>query len=462
MSKGHTIPLLHLAHLLLRRSIVITVFTTPANYPFIADFLSNTTASIIVLPFPQNNPEIPSGVESTDKLSSMSLFHLFSLATKHMQPDFERKLETLRSSVNFIAFDGFLWWVAESAMKFGIPKLLFLGSNNYSSCLLKAVLEDGLLSRPELDNDELMTVRQFPWIKVNRNDFDPLFTGAELKGPPLEHLSKVNIAHSLCDGFITNSFYQLESILVDYWNTRNKQKSWCVGPLCLAKKLQKIERDEPFYKKPSWIRWLDLKLNEGSSVLYAAFGSQAEISQEQLNEIANGLEESKVNFLWVIRKKESELGEGFLERVKERGIIVRDWVDQMEILMHKSVKGFLSHCGWNSVLESLCAGVPILAWPMMAEQHLNARMVVEEIKVGLRVETCNGSVRGFVKKEGLTKMVKELMEGEKGAEVREKMKEVSNMANKAMEEGTGSSWRTLDNLIEEICSSKQDSQIVIN
>ncbi|MQK22673.1 hypothetical protein EI013_30365, partial [Escherichia coli] len=93
----------------------------------------------------------------------------------------------------------------------------------------------------------------------------------------------------------------------------------------------------------------------------------AEMSHEQLEEIATGLEESMVNFLWVIRKDEWGLPDGFEEKVKSRGIVVREWVDQREILMHESVEGFLSHCGWNSVLESICAGVPILAWPMMAE-----------------------------------------------------------------------------------------------
>ena len=185
-----------------------------------------------------------------------------------------------------------------------------------------------------------------------------------------------------------------------------------------------------------------------------AFGSQAEVSPEQIKEIAMALEESNVNFLWVIRKKESELPDiGFENRVKNRGLVVRDWVDQREILMHESVQGFLSHSGWNSVLESICAGVPILAWPMMAEQPLNAKMVVEEIKVGLRVETCDGSVKGFVKWEGLKKMVIALMEGDEGKDVRKKTKAVAGTAKKAVHEG-GSSWFSLDSLINEICQGQ--------
>ncbi|KAK1568462.1 hypothetical protein Q3G72_024841 [Acer saccharum] len=444
MSKGHTIPLLHLAHLLLRLPrVAVTVFTTPANRPFISNFLVNTSASIIDLPFPENVAGIPPGIESTDKLPSISLYVPLARATKLMQPDFERAVQDM-PLVSFLVSDGFLWWTLESATKFGFPRFVFYGMNNYSSCVSRSVrVNHTLLDGPNSD-DELITVTGFPWIKVTRNDFDPVFTDAEPKGPPFELFMDQVIATSNSYGMIVNSFYELEPVFVEHRNREAKPKAWCVGPLCLA--------DPPRIQlqKPKWIQWLDRKLEQGSSVLYVAFGTQADISPEQLKEISSGLEESNVNFLWVIRNKESELGDGFEERVKDRGIVVREWVDQREILLHQSIQGFLSHCGWNSVMESICAGVPILAWPMMADQPLNARMVVEEIKVGVRVETCNGSVRGFVKKEGLAKMVKVLMEGDKGKEVRKKVKQYAEMSKKAMEENTGSSWRSLDMLMSEI------------
>ncbi|TXG54637.1 hypothetical protein EZV62_019893 [Acer yangbiense] len=412
MSKGHTIPLLHLAHLLLRLPrVAVTVFTTPANRPFISNFLVNTTASIVNLTFPENVPGIPPGIESTDKLPSISLYVPLARATKLMQTDFERAVQDM-PRVSFLVSDGFLWWTLESATKFGFPRFVFYGMNNYSSCVSRSVgVNRTLLAGPKSD-DELITVTGFPWIKVTRNDFDPVFTDAEPKGPPFELFIDQVTAASNSYGMIVNSFYELEPVFVEHLNREAKPKAY--------------------------------------SVLYVAFGTQADISPEQLKEISSGLEESNVNFLWVIRNKESELGDGFEERVKDRGIIVREWVEQREILLHQSIQGFLSHCGWNSVMESICAGVPILAWPMMADQPLNARMVVEEIKVGVRVETCNGSVKGFVKKEGLEKMVKELMEGDKGEEVRKKVKEYAEMANKAMEENTGSSWRSLDMLMSEI------------
>ncbi|KAH7850587.1 hypothetical protein Vadar_000240 [Vaccinium darrowii] len=451
MSKGHTIPLLHLARLLLHRNITVTVFTTPANRPFISDSLSDTDASIVELPFPQNIDGVPAGVESTDKLPSMSLFVPFATATKLMQPDFEESLETL-PYITCIVSDGFLGWTLKSANRFGIPRLVFYGMNNYTKAVVGVVMKNGLVSGPELD-DEPFAVTDFPWIKLTRNDFEEPFNLREPKGPHMDFVMEQIDATSRSYGLLTNSFYELEALYVNYCNRESQPKSWCIGPLCLAE----VTKTEPCpYQKSNWLQWLDQKLAEGSSVLYVAFGSQAEISSSQLREIAVGLEESKVNFLWVTRKSESELGNGFKESVKERGLVVREWVDQMAILRHESVQGFLSHCGWNSVLESVCAKVPILAWPMMAEQHLNARMVVEEIKVGLRVETSNGSVRGFVKSEGLKKTARELMEGEMGIEVRKNVKEFGEAAKKAVEEG-GSSWHTLNKLIDELQAPRNGS-----
>ncbi|XP_050380028.1 UDP-glycosyltransferase 90A1-like [Argentina anserina] len=450
MSKGHTIPLLHLCRLLLARNLDVTVFTTPANRPFIDQFLCSTTASVVDIPFPQNiHPEIPAGVESTDKLSSVTerLFNPFALATKHMQDDFEKALSSL-PRVSFMVSDSFLWWTLDSATKFGFPRLAFYGFNNYAGCVSRAAAVDHLLQGVESDN-ELITLPRFPWIKVTKQDFDSSFTNPSPEGSEFFMTMIVAVMNSF--GLVTNSFYELEPAFVDYWNTECGPKSWNVGPLCQLK-----AKPEHRHPKPVWIEWLDKKKIEGSRVLYVAFGTQAVISSEQVQEIAKALEKSELNFLWVIRKKESFStwwDSEFEERVKGRGMVVSEWVDQTEILNHESVDGFLSHCGWNSAMEAICAGVPILAWAMMAEQPLNARMVAEEIKVGLRVETCDGSVRGFVKAEGLEKMVKKLMEEEEGEVVRKTVKEFSEAARRAVEEG-GSSWQTLQSLIDEACSKE--------
>lgn len=201
--------------------------------------------------------------------------------------------------------------------------------------------------------------------------------------------------------------------------------------------------------KSVWMKWLDEKRDKGCYVLYVAFGSQAEISREQVEEIASGLEESKVNFLWVV--KGNEIGKGFEERVGERGMVVKDeWVDQRKILEHESVRGFLSHCGWNSLMESICAEVPILAFPVAAELPLNAMLVVEELRVAERVVAASD---GAVRRGEVAEKVKELMEGEKGKELRRNVEVYGKKAKKALEEGVGSSWKNLKNLINEFCNN---------
>ncbi|PIN01678.1 UDP-glucuronosyl and UDP-glucosyl transferase [Handroanthus impetiginosus] len=452
MSKGHTIPLLRLAHLLLRRGAAVTIFTTPLNHPFISHSLPQTNVSIIDLPFPENIPEIPPGIESTDKFPSMSLFLPFVNGVKLMQPSFKKALQniTIHSQVNCIISDAFLHWTQKSASKFNIPRLSFYGMSYYAMALSREVVSKGLLWLHE-SAEEPFTVTGFPWIELRRNDFDEPFDKLDPRGELWDFIMEAMNATQNSHGILMDTFYEPEKPFADYWAQNSQPKTWSIGPLCLAQLPNNESMDS--IHKPKWVQWLDQKLAQGSPVLYIAFGSQATLSAQQLREIAFGLEEAKVNFLWVLRKSVNSgvIDDGFEERVKERGIIVKEWVDQKEILEHEIVKGFLSHCGWNSVLEGICAAVPILAWPLMAEQYINAKMVVEEIKVGLRVNTVDGTVKGFVSGESLKKTVMELMEGEVGQRLREKVAELAAAARKAVADG-GSSWSALNELISEVCT----------
>ncbi|KAF5958851.1 hypothetical protein HYC85_006076 [Camellia sinensis] len=172
-----------------------------------------------------------------------------------------------------------------------------------------------------------------------------------------------------------------------------------------------------------WLQWLDQNLDQGSAVLYVAFGSKAEISPQQFHEIAV----ENVNRTCGCVSRESE-GERHRSEIRGQFLDMRAF----------------------RVLESVCAKVPILAWPMVAEKHLNERMLMEEIKVCLRVETSNGSVRAS------EKMVRELMDGEMGKEARMKVEEFGEAARKAMEEG-GLSWHPMNHLIDELQALRGDS-----
>lgn len=286
MSKGHTIPLLHLARLLLPRGAAIIIFTTPASHPFISDhFLSGDDVSLIDLTFPDNVPGIPPGVESTDKLPSMDLFVPFVNALKLMQTSFEEALQNIHAHlhVSFIVSDGFLPWTLESAARLGVPRLSFYGMSHYAGAVSHETTSHGLLSLHE-SGDEPFTLPGFPSIKLTRNDFDDPFDKPDPRGPHLDFIIEVAAATANSFGLLVNSFYELEPTFADYWDRECKPRAWTIGPLCLA-----APPPPEVELRPRWIQWLDQKLAQGCSVLYVAFGSQAKISPEQLREIADGL-----------------------------------------------------------------------------------------------------------------------------------------------------------------------------
>ncbi|KAK6123365.1 hypothetical protein DH2020_042903 [Rehmannia glutinosa] len=453
MSQGHTIPLLHLSRLIRRRSAAVTIITTAGNAPPIRASLKDTDVSILELPFPQNIKNIPPGVENTHQLPSMSCFLDFAKSTKLMQKNFEHALENLNPPVSAIISDGFLGWTLQSAQKISVPRFVFFGMGNFS-CTMYQILgrENPHVDTVSLDDPFFIAPGFFPELKLTRNDFEPPFNEIGPSGPFVDFMAEQIISMAMSDGMIVNSFYELEKCYVDYWNDKIGPKAFCVGPLCLAAKISPSETLE----KLNYINFLDEKLENQEPVLYVAFGTQAEVSSEQIREIAMGLEKSEVSFLWALKPNGPgciDFFQEFEERVKNRGIVVREWVDQVKILRHGGVKGFLSHCGWNSVMESISAGVPILAVPFMAEQHLNARFLAEEVGVGLRVMPNGGSVRGFVAAEEVERMVRELMGGEKGAEVRRKVAEYGGAACESMKDG-GSSMRTLDLLIDQLGGNK--------
>ncbi|PIA37092.1 hypothetical protein AQUCO_03100090v1 [Aquilegia coerulea] len=180
-------------------------------------------------------------------------------------------------------------------------------------------------------------------------------------------------------------------------------------------------------KDSVFLEWLNTK--ERSSTVFVSFGSEYYMSREEIQETAQGLELSEVNFIWVIRFPEGEevkvddvLPQGFLERTEERGMVVEGWAPQVKILKHPSIGGFVSHCGWSSVLEGMMLGVPLIAMPMHIDQPLNARLVVE-LGVGMEVErdeSGNGNLVGGK----IAKVIKQVVT-EKGVEVRKRMMELS-------------------------------------
>lgn len=450
MSKGHTIPLLHLAHLLHRRRLAtLTLITTPLNSSFIHHSLAeaHTDANVLSLPFPDNIPGVLPGVESTDQLPSIHLFIPFVTATKQLRPHFEHALSSL-GHVSLLISDGFLGWSRESASKFGIPRAVFFGMGNFAFTVAALVATH----RPHAgvtSDDQPFGIPGFPNLKITKGDLNPPHDDPDPKGPAYDFNVEAAKQTMLSQALIVNSFYTLEAPYFDCYNKNFGPKGWCVGPLCLEK-----PKPEPeLVGKIETMKWLDIRAAENRPVLYVAFGSQADVSEEQMKEIASGMETSGMDFLWVVRRKVFEGSEEFEQQVRERGKVVKEWVDQMEILRHKSVKGFLSHCGWNSVMESICCGVPMLAWPMLAEQPMNAKFVVDELGIGMRIRPRDGSKHGLVKGDDIEQLVRELLVGEKGKAAAERVKELAVEAEAAMMDD-GPSASSLEEMIGELSQTR--------
>ncbi|KAL2319943.1 hypothetical protein Fmac_028912 [Flemingia macrophylla] len=266
------------------------------------------------------------------------------------------------------------------------------------------------------------------------------------------------------DGILVNSFLEMEEeatkaiIQQSICNgngvgDRNYPPIFPIGPI--------IQNGSSGQKNDCDLCLLWLDKQPPNSVLYVSFGSGGTLSQEQINELALGLELSRHKFLWVNLRAPNDrasatyfvndslvddplsyLPLGFLERTKGQGLVTSGWAPQVEVLDHESVGAFLTHCGWNSVLESVVHGVPMIAWPLFAEQRTNAALVTDGLKVAVRLNTSGESV---VLKEEVAEVIKSVMEELEGEEIRRRMKELQKLAACAVMED-GSAGKTLSKL----------------
>lgn len=193
------------------------------------------------------------------------------------------------------------------------------------------------------------------------------------------------------------------------------------------------------------IEWLNTK--QPNSVVYVSFGSLVVLKEGQMMELASGLKQTGRFFLWVVRETETDkIPKNFVEETSEKGLIV-SWSPQLEVLAHKSISCFLTHCGWNSTLEGLSLGVPMIGMPHWTDQPTNAKFVEDVWKVGVRVKA---DADGFVRREEIVRCVGEVMEGDKGKEIRRNAEKWKVLAREAVCEG-GTSDKNIDKFVSMFC-----------
>ncbi|GJM93219.1 hypothetical protein PR202_ga09763 [Eleusine coracana subsp. coracana] len=262
------------------------------------------------------------------------------------------------------------------------------------------------------------------------------------------------------NGILVNTFESLETCAVRALreglclSDRATPPVYCIGPLVSGGGAE---------KEHECLRWLDAQPD--NSVVFLSFGSMGTFPKKQLEQIAIGLEKSGQRFLWVVRTPpgddhkfgeplpepdlEELLPDGFLERTKERGLVVKSWAPQVDVLHHRATGAFVTHCGWNSTLEGITAGQPLLCWPLYAEQRLNKVFIVEEMKLGVEMRGYNEEL---VTEEEVETKVRWVMESDDGNKLRQRVAAAKHAGAEALKDG-GSSHTAFVHFLEDVDSS---------
>nr|XP_043609755.1 UDP-glycosyltransferase 73E1-like [Erigeron canadensis] len=469
MTQGHMIPIVDIARLLAQRGCTVTIITTPVNAnrfkPVIARAKDDDKLKIqlLELTLPSSKVGLPEGCENFDMIPSALLFiKLFEAAGMLKEPA-EKMLNGLNPAPSCIISDNLLPWTGELARKLNIPRLTFHGPGCFTYLCIHIALNTNVLDEIVVVSDSEYFV--FPGIPdhIELTKVQAMCWGTRDTKETGGFFETVRKAEEDADGIVVNSFKELEPYYVEEFAKVKSKNVWCIGPVSLCNKSFSDKADrgsKASIDQQDCIKWLDSR-EEPSSVIFVCLGSLARTSTVQNIEVGLGLESSKASFIWCIRQTTEELEkwfleEGYEERVKDRGLIVRGWAPQVLILSHHAVSGFITHCGWNSTLEGVTAGVPMVTWPHFADQFINERFIVDILKIGVKIGVEAPVLVGeqdklgtIVTKENVEIAVECIMSKEEEGEARRKRAtELAEMAKRAMEEG-GSSHLGLTSMIQD-------------
>ncbi|TYI34957.1 hypothetical protein ES332_A03G044100v1 [Gossypium tomentosum] len=460
--QGHVIPSVNLAIKLASKGFTITFINTHAvhhqtakAHPDIgSDIFAKVRESGLDIRYATVSDGLP--VEFDRSLNHdqfmASLLHEFSA---HVDEVVSRIVGS-GEKVHCLIADTFFVWPSKIAKKFGLlyvsywtePALVF--TLYYHLDLLR---ENGHFGQQECRED---TIKYIPGVEaVEPRDM-------------MSYLQDTDTT-SVCHQIIFNAFQDAKNADFVLCNTvqdlelgtisalHAKVPFYAIGPI-FPPGFTKSNVATSLWSESDCSQWLDKKPH--GSVLYASFGSYAHVKKSELIEIAKGLALSKVSFLWVLRPDivssddTDPLPVGFKEEVKDRSMII-PWCCQNAVLAHPATGGFLTHCGWNSILESTWCGVPLLCFPLLTDQFTNRKLVVDDWKMGI-----NLSNKRPITKEEVSDNVNCLMSWKSGDEYRVKVKEVRKSLENALAPN-GSSGTNLDLFIKQLkakCQIKPISQ----
>ncbi|CAJ2632510.1 unnamed protein product [Trifolium pratense] len=472
MAQGHMNPMMDIAKILAHQhNVNVTIVTTPQNASRFSSILARyLDIQVIQLQFPCKEFGLPEGCENLDMLPSLAIASDFFKASRSLKQEAEKLFEELTPPPTCIISDMCLPYTIHIARKFNIPRISFVGV----SCLYLLALhnlhvtnmnqtmannESEYFVLPGIPDKIEMTIEQL---------------GAGNKGEVWKQFNDdVLEAEMGSYGILMNSFEELEPRYAREYKKVRNDKVWCIGPVSLSNidyldKFQRGNKNKDSIDEWKHMKWLDSQKQR--SVIYASLGSLCNIAPIQMIELGLALEATKRPFIWVIRDgnllEELKIWieeSGFEGRINGRGLVIKGWAPQLLILSHRSTGGFLTHCGWNSTIEAICAGVPMVTWPLFADQFLNETLAVQILKVGVKIGVESPMNWGkeeessvLVKKEAIIRGIERLMdESSESEEIRKKIKELGEMAKKAVEKD-GSSHYNVTLFIQDIIQKNKD------
>nr|BBC62117.1 glucosyltransferase 21 [Nemophila menziesii] len=418
-AQGHIIPLMELAQNLANNGIKITF----VNPEFSHHSMVNALAGKTTLADKIHLVSVPDGLESIEDLQVQGRF--FEIVLKVMPEKVEEMIKRINKSeddkITCVIADHLLGWVQEFATKMKIKRVAFLSPAAATVALefsIPKLINEGVINSDgtPITNKTcqfeptmpIMNTSEFNWSSVG-NMTDPKFLFNTL----LQCSKSVKSA----DWAICNSSYDLEPGAFAL-----APEIVPMGPLLASNRLG--ESVGLFLQEDlTWLEWLDQQPQ--CSVLYVAFGSTTVFKHTQFQEIAMGLELTNRSFLWVVRPGITDQGieaypEGFLNRVGTRGKIV-SWALQQKVLSHPSIACFVSHCGWNSTIESVSNGVPIICCPYYADQFINQSYINDIWKIGVKLDK---DTQGIITREEIKNKVDQLLDDDMFKDRALRLKEV--------------------------------------